>query len=101
MFMYLANDVIQNSKKKGPEFGKEFATVLPKAFEHLKVFDEKIKRSLTRLLNIWEDRGVYDKVQIAEFKAAFTVDLIKDSGTPPPRKRAKLDTEKIKVCIHY
>ncbi|XP_011148583.1 regulation of nuclear pre-mRNA domain-containing protein 1B isoform X2 [Harpegnathos saltator] len=95
MFMYLANDVIQNSKKKGPEFGKEFGTVLPKAFEHLKGFDDKTRRQLSRLLHIWEDRGVYDKTQIAELKAAFT-DLIKDSGTPPPRKRARLDTEKIK-----
>ena len=32
-FMYLANDVIQNSKKKGPEFTREFATVLPDAYK--------------------------------------------------------------------
>ena len=31
-FVYLANDVIQNSKKKGPEFAKNFETVLPDAF---------------------------------------------------------------------
>lgn len=98
MFMYLANDVIQNSKKKGPEFGKEFETVLPKAFEHMKGFDEKTRERLNRLLQIWEERGVYDKTQITEFKTAFT-DLIKDSGTPPPRKKARLDVEKIKVCI--
>lgn len=29
--MYLANDVIQNSKKKGPEYGKEFGVVLEDA----------------------------------------------------------------------
>ncbi|KFM69886.1 Regulation of nuclear pre-mRNA domain-containing protein 1A, partial [Stegodyphus mimosarum] len=34
-FMYLANDVIQNSKKKGPEFSKEFSNVLSKAFAHV------------------------------------------------------------------
>lgn len=34
--MYLANDVIQNSKKKGPEFSKEFSTILSKAFAHVK-----------------------------------------------------------------
>lgn len=97
MFMYLANDVIQNSKKKGPEFGKEFETVLPKAFEHMKGFDEKTRERLNRLLQIWEERGVYDKTQITEFKTSFT-DFIKDSGTPPPRKKARLDIEKIKVC---
>ncbi|KAF7388899.1 hypothetical protein HZH66_010036 [Vespula vulgaris] len=93
MFMYLANDVIQNSKKKGPEFGKEFETVLPKAFEHMKGFDEKTRERLNRLLQIWEERGVYDKAQIAEFKAAF-LDTIKDPGTPPPKKKPKIDLDK-------
>lgn len=31
--MYLANDVIQNMRKKGPEYSKEFATILKPAFE--------------------------------------------------------------------
>lgn len=95
MFMYLANDVIQNSKKKGPEFGKEFEMVLPKAFEHMKGFDEKTRERLNRLLQIWEERGVYDKAQIAEFKTAF-VESEKDPA-PPPKKKAKIEVEKTKV----
>ncbi|KAF5288190.1 hypothetical protein FQA39_LY03958 [Lamprigera yunnana] len=72
-FMYLANDVIQNSRKKGPEYGKEFGVVLKKAFEHLSTvnYDEKVKTSLTRLLAIWDERGMYDELQITEFKQAF------------------------------
>lgn len=31
--MYLANDVIQNSRKKGPEYSKEFSGVLKQAFD--------------------------------------------------------------------
>ena len=31
-FVYLANDVIQNAKKKAPEFNKDFAHILPDAF---------------------------------------------------------------------
>ena len=31
--MYLANDVIQNSRKKGPEYSKEFGAVLKASFE--------------------------------------------------------------------
>jgi hypothetical protein len=30
--VYLANDIIQNSKKKGPEFAKHFESVLAEAF---------------------------------------------------------------------
>lgn len=97
MFMYLANDVIQNSKKKGPEFGKEFGSVLPKAFEHMKGFDEKTRDRLNRLLTIWEERGVYDKAQITEFKLAFdaATEPMKEPGTPP-RKKPRNDIEKEK-----
>lgn len=34
-FLYLANDVIQNSKKKGPEFAKDFESVLVDACSHV------------------------------------------------------------------
>lgn len=72
IFMYLANDVIQNSKKKGPEYGQEFGLHLQKAFEHMSACDEKTKNSLERLLTIWEDRGIYDKLLISEFKRALS-----------------------------
>lgn len=80
--MYLANDVIQNSKKKGPEYNKEFANVLKKAFEFIgqKMQEEKTKKSVNRLLAVWEERGVYSKSQIADFRRAFskycTVEII-------------------------
>lgn len=66
--------MIQNSKKKGPEYGKEFGNILPKAFEHMSTidnFDDKSRKSLERVLNIWEERGVYETKQIAEFKQAL------------------------------
>lgn len=69
--MYLANDVIQNSRKKGPEYGQEFGLHLKKAFEHMSRSDEKTKNSLDRLLTIWNDRGIYDGILISEFKRAL------------------------------
>merc|ERR1711881_93839 len=46
-FLYLANDVVQNSRKKAPEFSKEFGAVLTKVFEHLASLklDEKTVKS--------------------------------------------------------
>lgn len=81
-FMYLANDVIQNSRKKGPEYGQEFGTLLKKAFEHMSQCDEKTKNKLDRILGIWHDRGIYSSVQIAEFKRALRKD-------EPPTKKLK------------
>lgn len=72
--MYLANDVIQNSKKKGPEYGREFLKVLPKAFLHIGeccVGDEKTLGSLSRILNIWEERGVYDAKTVKDFRVSL------------------------------
>ncbi|EDV96826.1 regulation of nuclear pre-mRNA domain-containing protein 1A [Drosophila grimshawi] len=70
-FMYLANDVIQNSKKKGPEYGKEFGNVLPKVFAHIgeTCSSEKLLGSLGRILNIWQERGVYDPKTIVDYRA--------------------------------
>lgn len=71
-FMYLANDVIQNSKKKGPEYGTEFGNVLVDAFKHMAKtgINSKTKHSLHRILNIWEERGVYEPQKIQDFKVA-------------------------------
>ncbi|XP_011180569.1 regulation of nuclear pre-mRNA domain-containing protein 1B [Zeugodacus cucurbitae] len=83
-FMYLANDVIQNSKKKGPEYGKEFAQILPKVFTHIgeSCTSDKLFGSLGRILNIWEERGVYDTKQIAEYRARLNKDH-KDKNAAP------------------
>ncbi|CAH0547357.1 unnamed protein product [Brassicogethes aeneus] len=89
-FMYLANDVIQNSRKKGPEYGQEFGLSLKKAFEHMSKCDEKTKNSLDRILGIWQERGIYDPVQICEFKRALVLVDVKDEPLP---KKAKLDIE--------
>lgn len=72
--MYLANDVIQNSKKKGPEYGKEFGKILKNAFTHIGETcsgDEKTIGSLGRILKIWGERGVYEENQIVEYKNAL------------------------------
>lgn len=72
-FMYLANDVIQNSKKKGPEFGKEFEHVLLKAFKLIAQSgpEEKTIHNLNRILKIWGERGVYEEAKIKEYSGAL------------------------------
>ncbi|XP_028029177.1 regulation of nuclear pre-mRNA domain-containing protein 1B [Bombyx mandarina] len=93
-FMYLANDVIQNSKKKGPEYGKEFGEVLVESFQHMAKtgMESKTKHSLHRILKIWEERGVYDAEKIKDFKDAIAG--IEAPVTPSKvSKRKSTDTE--------
>lgn len=93
-FLYLANDVVQNSKKKFPEYAKEFGTVIKKVIEHLAgiTMDEKVVKSIGRLLNIWKERTIFDgKIQnemsriwatkALEVKAASGTDTEKAAGS--------------------
>ncbi|KAG0488694.1 hypothetical protein HPP92_007505 [Vanilla planifolia] len=59
-FLYLANDILQNSRRKGSEFVNEFWKVLPGS---LKVVyedgEENIKKVVLRLVSIWDERKVF------------------------------------------
>lgn len=71
-FLYLANDVIQNSKRKGPEFTKDFAPVIVEAFKHVSSdTDEGCKKHLGRVLSIWEERAVYENDILEHLKTAL------------------------------
>ncbi|TKY46357.1 Regulation of nuclear pre-mRNA domain-containing protein 1B [Spatholobus suberectus] len=58
-FLYLANDILQNSRRKGSEFVNEFWKVLPAALRRVYDCDEHGKKVVTRLIDIWEDRKVF------------------------------------------
>uniref|UniRef100_A0A3P8QUC6 CID domain-containing protein n=1 Tax=Astatotilapia calliptera TaxID=8154 RepID=A0A3P8QUC6_ASTCA len=86
-FLYLANDVIQNSKKKGPEFTKDFESVLVDACSHVARYidaDENCKKHMERLLNIWKERNLYRSDFIQQLKLA-----IEDSNSPRPSEEKK------------
>ncbi|KAL0871750.1 hypothetical protein ABMA27_004253 [Loxostege sticticalis] len=89
-FMYLANDVIQNSKKKGPEYGQEFGEVLVDSFKHMAKtgINTKTKNSIHRILSIWQERGVYDAQKIQEFKEA-----VDPNDALPAKKASKRKSE--------
>ncbi|OXA46699.1 Regulation of nuclear pre-mRNA domain-containing protein 1B [Folsomia candida] len=59
-FIYLVNDVIQNSKKKGGDFGKLFAPCLKKALEYMaRNPEDKMKKSILHFESsyrkMWDD----------------------------------------------
>lgn len=84
--MYLCNDVVQNSKKKGPEFAKEFGNHMRRVFDHLATmdFDEKTISSITKLLNVWVERQIFEKKVLQEVISVWDV---KRGKAPPPNKR--------------
>ncbi|XP_042163836.1 regulation of nuclear pre-mRNA domain-containing protein 2-like isoform X3 [Oncorhynchus tshawytscha] len=65
---YLANDVIQNCKRKNAiVYRSAFAEVLPNAA--LMVKDPKVRKSVERIFTIWEERNVYPEELITQLKA--------------------------------
>ncbi|XP_057800500.1 uncharacterized protein LOC131015984 isoform X2 [Salvia miltiorrhiza] len=59
-FLYLANDILQNSRRKGAEFVAEFWKVLPDSLRDvIEHGDEFAKSAALRLISIWEERKVF------------------------------------------
>ncbi|KAF3435282.1 hypothetical protein FNV43_RR22369 [Rhamnella rubrinervis] len=59
-FLYLANDILQNSRRKGSEFVGEFWKVLPDALRDvIENGDEFGRNAALRLIGIWEERKVF------------------------------------------
>ena len=100
-FLYLANDVSQNSKKKHPEYSKEFGTVMKQVLEHLAVIelDGKTVKAIERLLKIWQDRNIFDPKIQADLSRIWTAKILEAAAAedndedepktpphPPPKK---------------
>ncbi|KZV42059.1 ENTH/VHS family protein isoform 1 [Dorcoceras hygrometricum] len=59
-FLYLANDILQNSRRKGVEFVVEFWKVLPGSLRDVIENGDEVGRNASlRLINIWEERKVF------------------------------------------
>ena len=59
LFVYLANDILQNARRKGPEFtntyGPQLVTVFPRLVSNA---DAGMQAKLLRMVGIWEERRV-------------------------------------------
>lgn len=83
--IYLANHVLQEGRKKGPEFVNEFFRVLPEAFKYLiKHGDDKTRKSVSRLISVWDERKVFGGNHIKNFRNSVGVhDQPSTSGAQP------------------
>ncbi|KAJ6791684.1 regulation of nuclear pre-mRNA domain-containing protein 1B [Iris pallida] len=93
-FLYLANDILQNSKRTGSEFVGEFWKVLPGAVKDVNENgDDYGKNVVSRLVTIWEERRVFGS------RARGLKDLMLSSEPLPDlelnRKRSRTGSVKI------
>nr|ADD38754.1 Regulation of nuclear pre-mRNA domain-containing protein 1B [Lepeophtheirus salmonis] len=94
-FLYLANDVVQNSKKKHPEYAKEFGSIMKGVVEHLANthLDQKTIKSIGRLINIWRERSIFERSIQTDITRIWTGKTLESrveaDSTPPPQKKSK------------
>ncbi|KAM9838228.1 regulation of nuclear pre-mRNA domain-containing protein 2a [Aulostomus maculatus] len=88
---YLANDVIQNCKRKNAiVYRTAFADVLPEAFLQINCDgDAKVSKSVERILSIWEERSVYSGALITELRNS----LVKEESPPETPVEQKTPVE--------
>ncbi|KAK6467142.1 regulation of nuclear pre-mRNA domain-containing protein 2-like isoform X1 [Huso huso] len=85
---YVANDVIQNCKRKNAMvYRSAFAEVLPGAA--LLVKDAAVRKAVERIFTIWEERNVYPEELIAELKTG----LVKKEAPVPVNPKAALKSK--------
>ncbi|KAF2284110.1 hypothetical protein GH714_019135 [Hevea brasiliensis] len=90
--LYLANDILQNSKRKGNEFVSEFWKVLPTALkEVVEKGDDRGKSVVSRLVNIWEERRVFGS------RARSLKDVMLSEDVPPPLEFSKKRSRSVKI----
>uniref|UniRef100_A0A3B4CHL7 Regulation of nuclear pre-mRNA domain-containing protein 2 n=1 Tax=Pygocentrus nattereri TaxID=42514 RepID=A0A3B4CHL7_PYGNA len=79
---YLANDVIQNCKRKNAiVYRTTFTDVLPEAIKLVNnVKDSQVRKSVERILSIWEERNVYSEELIIQLRSG----LIQREEPPAP-----------------
>ncbi|XP_072226104.1 regulation of nuclear pre-mRNA domain-containing protein 2a [Leuresthes tenuis] len=82
--LYLANDVIQNCKRKNAiVYRTAFAEILSDAFTMVnREGDPKVIKSVERILTIWEERDVYSGTLITELRGV----LVKEDSPPVEQK---------------
>lgn len=86
---YLANDVIQHSKRRNYEFVDSWGTTLQKATTLVR--EDKLREKITRIFNIWEQREIYSEDFIADLHGLLAI----NSGKKPSSSKTAVFTKSL------
>ncbi|KAG2716541.1 hypothetical protein I3760_03G131800 [Carya illinoinensis] len=90
--LYLANDILQNSKRKGNEFVTEFWKVLPGALKDvIEKGDDHGKNVVSRLVAIWEERRVFGS------RGRSLKDVMLGEELPQPLELSKKRSRSVRI----
>ncbi|XP_050499373.1 regulation of nuclear pre-mRNA domain-containing protein 2 isoform X2 [Diabrotica virgifera virgifera] len=93
---YLANDVIQYSKRKNYDFVESWGIALQKATTMVR--DDKVKHKILRIFKIWEQRGVYNNEFISDLCGLINVVPSAPKNDEPHEFQPSYVIGRIKTC---
>ncbi|VVC93890.1 unnamed protein product [Leptidea sinapis] len=96
VLFYLANDVIQYSKRKNYEFVESWGLNLQKATPLVR--DEKVRTKILRIFKIWEQRSVYDEEFLSDLTGLLIAGAVKKTDDDLDFQPQQL-INKIKQCV--
>ncbi|XP_049881259.1 regulation of nuclear pre-mRNA domain-containing protein 2 isoform X2 [Pectinophora gossypiella] len=96
VLFYLANDVIQYSKRKNYEFVESWGLNLQKATPLVR--DEKVRHKILRIFKIWEQRSVYDEEFLSDLTGLLSAGAVKKTDDDPLDFQPQQLVNKIKQC---
>ncbi|XP_061384845.1 regulation of nuclear pre-mRNA domain-containing protein 2 isoform X2 [Danaus plexippus] len=96
VLFYLANDVIQYSKRKNYEFVESWGLNLQKATPLVR--DEKVRPKILRIFKIWEQRSVYDDEFLSDLTGLLSAGAVKKTDDDPLDFQPQQLVNKIKQC---
>jgi regulator of Ty1 transposition protein 103 len=84
-FLYLANDVMQNSRKKGNEWIEAMWPIMSWAMKHTlrHTGDDKVAKSCAKLVKVWTDRRIFGSRDLEGW-----LDVSADDEDPAPAPAA-------------
>ncbi|XP_030033006.1 uncharacterized protein LOC115449358 isoform X3 [Manduca sexta] len=96
VLFYLANDVIQYSKRKNYEFVESWGLNLQKATPLVR--DDKVRPKILRIFKIWEQRSVYDDEFLSDLTGLLSAGATKKADDDALDFQPQQLVNKIKQC---
>ncbi|XP_066142988.1 uncharacterized protein [Euwallacea fornicatus] len=98
VLFYLANDVVQYSKRRNYEYVDTWGTAIQKATTMVR--DEKVKHKILRIFKIWEQRAVYGDEFIADLCGLINIQPTGPKNDEPHEFQTTYIINKIKNCAN-
>lgn len=97
-YVYLANDIIQNSSFRKLNFHESFFRIILEVYPLLyHIVNDKTKKEIHRMIDIWAERNIYDSEKLNSLKSLLTPKIFIFDNLKNPLFPNLIINKKIKI----